>query len=154
MHGINKVSIHKLLQDRQSVDLQPRDKMKSNNDIGKLTVGEKIAYYRKKNNWSQLELSLITGITRDQISRLELDKNSPRLETVIRLEDALNLPRWALLDDLVFDAEINDFTGYEYDEILDLIHQELSRKKLTVYELQIIKKVIFSLVELFTKMKY
>ena len=128
--------------------------MKSNNDIGKLTVGEKIAYYRKKNNWSQLELSLITGITRDQISRLELDKNSPRLETVIRLEDALNLPRWALLDDLVFDAEINDFTGYEYDEILDLIHQELSRKKLTVYELQIIKKVVFSLVELFTKMKY
>ena len=68
-------------------------RIKNQNDIGILTIGEKIAYYRKKNNWSQLDLSLITGITRGQISRLELDKNSPRLETVIQLENAFRLPR-------------------------------------------------------------
>ena len=128
--------------------------MKSNTDIGMLTVGEKIAYYRRKNNWSQLDLALITGITRGQISRLELDKNSPRLETLIQLEDAFNLPRWALLDNLNIAAEDNGLAGYEYDEILDMITRELSRNKLTIYELQIIKNVLFSLVEFFTKMKY
>ncbi len=69
-------------------------------EMEKRSLGEKIAFYRRKNNWSQMDLSLITGITRDQISRLELDKSSPRLETIERLEDAFNLPRWALLDDV------------------------------------------------------
>ncbi len=72
----------------------------NNHEIEERTLGERIAYYRKKNNWSQLELSLMTGITRDQISRLELDKNSPRLETIERLEEAFNLPKWALLNDV------------------------------------------------------
>ena len=123
----------------------------NHNDIGMLTIGEKISYYRKKNNWSQLDLSLITGITRGQISRLELDKNSPRLDTIIQLENAFKLPRWALLDNLNIAGENNDCIGYEYDEILDMIYHELSRKELTIYQLQIIKKVLFSLVEFFTK---
>ncbi len=122
-----------------------------NQEIGERSLGERITYYRKKNNWSQLELSLITGITRDQISRLELDKNSPRLETIERLEEAFNLPRWSLLDDVKTPSPKNYYTDYEYEEILDSIFQEFRKLKFTIYELDILEHILFSMINFFMK---
>ena len=120
-------------------------------EIYRLTLGERIAYYRKKNNWSQLDLSLMTGITRDQISRLELDKNSPRLETIERLEEAFCLPRWALLEDIKKITQKNYYSDLEYEEFLEHIIAELRRWKLTINELEIIEHISFSLIDLFKK---
>ena len=59
-------------------------KNKSTNDVR--TWGEKIAAYRKQAKITQMDLSLRTGITRDQISRLERGKSQPKLETKILIE--------------------------------------------------------------------
>ena len=47
-------------------------KMKSEQELisKERTLGEKVAAYRKKNNWTQYELSERTGIARDHISRI------------------------------------------------------------------------------------
>lgn len=62
------------------------------------TIGKKVAALRKRNLWTQRELSLRTGITRDQISRIERGKSIPTLSTIERFEEAFDLPKWTLPD--------------------------------------------------------
>ena len=104
------------------------------NNIG-LPLGKRIVAARRKARISQLELSLRTGITKDQISRIELGKCSPRLETIEKIEECLGLPKWALLT-----GEVNSFVvlkdpDTERSRIYQQIIHELENCALTVPQL-------------------
>lgn len=121
-------------------------KSKSTNDAR--TWGEKIAAYRKQLEMTQLELSLKTGITRDQISRLERGKSQPKLETIILIEKALNIPGWSFIEESVQEAA--QYKGQKREEksqIIAHIINELSRRNLTLDELQIIEKAILCMAD-------
>ena len=121
-------------------------KNKSTNDAR--TWGEKIAAYRKQSKMTQMDLSLRTGITRDQISRLERGKSQPKLETIILIEKALNIPGWSLIEESVREAaQYKDQQREENSRIIAHIMNELSKRNLTVDELQIIEKAILCMAD-------
>ena len=102
-----------------------------------LTPGQRIAAARKEVGMSQLELSLLTGITKDTISRIETGKCTPRLDTIKVIEKGLNLPEWALLtgeDRTDIISESND----ERTRIYRQIKYELETRQLTVDQLRIV----------------
>jgi DNA adenine methylase len=55
------------------------------------TFGDRIKYLREKQTISQAKLAQITGIVREQISRIENGQINPTLETVFKLSEALNI---------------------------------------------------------------
>lgn len=121
-------------------------KNKTTNDVR--TWGEKIAAFRKQSKMTQLDLSLKTGITRDQISRLERGKSQPKLETIILIEKALNIPGWSLIEESVREAaQYRDQQKEENSRIITHIMNELSKRNLTVDELQIIEKAILCMAD-------
>ena len=121
-------------------------KNKTTNDVR--TWGEKIAAFRKQSKMTQLDLSLKTGITRDQISWLERGKSQPKLETIILIEKALNIPGWSLIEESVREAaQYRDQQKEENSRIITHIMNELSRRNLTVDELQIIEKAILCMAD-------
>lgn len=123
-------------------------KDKPANDVR--TWGEKIAAYRRQSKMTQMELSLRTGITRGQISRLERGKSQPKLETIILIEKALNIPGWSLIEESVREAaQYKDHQREENSRIITHIMDELSKRNLTVDELQIIEKAILCIQGLF-----
>ena len=125
---------------------QNMKKNKTTNDVR--TWGEKIAAFRKQSKMTQLDLSLKTGITRDQISRLERGKSQPKLETIILIEKALNIPGWSLIEESVREAaQYRDQQKEENSRIITHIMNELSRRNLTVDELQIIEKAILCMAD-------
>ena len=121
-------------------------KNKSTNDVR--TWGEKIAAYRRQSKMTQMEVSLKTGITRDQISRLERGKSQPKLETIILIEKALNIPGWSLIEESIREAaQYKDQQREENSRIITHIMDELSKRNLTVDELQIIEKAILCMAD-------
>ena len=112
------------------------------------TWGEKIAAYRKQAKITQLDLSLRTGITRDQISRLERGKSQPKLETIILIEKALNIPGWSLIEESVREAaQYRNQLEEENSRIITHIMNELSKRNLTADELRIIEKAILCMAD-------
>ena len=125
-------------------------KNKSTEDVR--TWGEKIAAYRKQAKITQLDLSLRTGITRDQISRLERGKSQPKLETIILIEKALNIPGWSLIEESVREAaQYKNQQEEENSRIITHIMNELSKRNLTADELRIIEKAILCIANSFHK---
>jgi len=121
-------------------------KNKSTNDVR--TWGEKIAAYRKQAKITQLDLSLRTGITRDQISRLERGKSQPKLETILLIEKALNIPGWSLIEESVREAaQYKNQQEEENSRIITHIMNELSKRNLTADELRIIEKAILCMAD-------
>ena len=121
-------------------------KSKSTNDVR--TWGEKIAAYRKQSKMTQMDLSLKTGITRDQISRLERGKSQPKLETILLIEKALNIPGWSLIEESVQEAaQYKNKQEEENTRIITHIMNELSKRNLTADELQIIEKAILCMAD-------
>ena len=121
-------------------------KNKTTNDVR--TWGEKIAAFRKQSKMTQLDLSLKTGITRDQISRLERGKSQPKLETIILIEKALNIPGWSLIEESVREAaQYKNQLGEEKSRIITHIMNELSKRNLTADELRIIEKAILCMAD-------
>lgn len=55
------------------------------------TFGDRIKYLREKQTISQSKLAQITGIVREQISRIENGQINPTLETIFKLSEALNI---------------------------------------------------------------
>ena len=55
-----------------------------------LRLGYKIKYLRNKQNLSQLDLSLKTGLTTRTISRIECGTIDPKYSTLLRISVALN----------------------------------------------------------------
>ncbi len=103
------------------------------------TLGEKVAAYRKKNNWTQLELSQRTGIARDHISRIETGRVKPKLKTIELLENVFNIPRWTLLENDETYDRLNQNVEYERDQVLHHISNELRKRDLSANELRIVE---------------
>ena len=103
------------------------------------TLGEKVAAYRKKNNWTQLELSQRTGIARDHISRIETGRVKPKLTTIELLENVFNIPRWTLLENDETYDRLNQNVEYERDQVLHHISNELKKRELSANELRIVE---------------
>jgi DNA adenine methylase len=62
------------------------------------TFGDRIKYLREKQNVSQSKLAQVTGIVREQISRIENGQINPTLETVFKLSEAFNISMSELFD--------------------------------------------------------
>ncbi|HBH1374899.1 helix-turn-helix domain-containing protein [Clostridioides difficile] len=56
-----------------------------------MSIGYKLKYYRKNNMLSQSELSKMTGIAQTTISDLEKDKYMPKVDTLCKLAQALDV---------------------------------------------------------------
>lgn len=52
---------------------------------------EKLIETRKEKNITQKELAEVTGVSQQAISRLELEKHIPKIDTFIRILDGLDL---------------------------------------------------------------
>lgn len=55
------------------------------------TIGKNIKQIRKQKNLTQLEIEVISGIDRGQISKIEAGLRNLELSTLIRIADALNI---------------------------------------------------------------
>ena len=105
--------------------------------------------YRKMNNWTQLELSLRTGITCDQINRIERGASDPKLETIVRIENALDLPQWTLLkQDSAEDTDLSSDTAAR-DAITHRIIDEIDQRNLSIDQFLIIEAAVISLANAF-----
>lgn len=113
------------------------------NIIG-LPLGRRIATVRRKVRMSQLELSIRTGITKDQISRIELGKSSPKLETIRKIENSLGLPEWALLTGEAKPSAGSKIHDTERNKIYRQIFHELETCDLTISQLRIVGKAAIS----------
>jgi transcriptional regulator with XRE-family HTH domain len=56
-----------------------------------MTFGRRFQCERHARGFSQDALARASGLTRDGISKIERDKRSPRLETLVRLSRALGV---------------------------------------------------------------
>ncbi|HBG7381142.1 TPA: helix-turn-helix transcriptional regulator [Clostridioides difficile] len=56
-----------------------------------MSIGYKLRYYRKNSMLSQSELSKMTGIAQTTISDLEKDKYMPKVDTLCKLAQALDV---------------------------------------------------------------
>ncbi|OGW94039.1 MAG: hypothetical protein A3K16_01155 [Omnitrophica bacterium RIFCSPLOWO2_01_FULL_45_24] len=54
-------------------------------------IGNRIKKIRKANKFTQNELAIKTGIERPNITRIELGKHYPDLETLEKISDALGI---------------------------------------------------------------
>ena len=71
-----------------------------NNKLGELTnkFGKKIKMERKKRNLSQFALAELSDLNKNSIGVIERAENSPTLETIEKLANALNMPVTELID--------------------------------------------------------
>lgn len=112
------------------------------------TRGELIAALRRDLGYSQEELESRSGVSRTQISRIERDEVvSPGIETIRRLEDALDVP---LMDLFINPAEV-DLKNFpelrQSGAVLSTFEKKLARKKLNAKELQDILDRVMAEVE-------
>lgn len=62
--------------------------------------GKRLARARTRNGYTQTQLSQLTGISRDRLSRLERNRADPRIHEIRKLCDALNMSAdWWLRND-------------------------------------------------------
>lgn len=74
------------------------------------TLGEKIAFYRREKKWSQEDLEEYSGVSRNQIGRIERGECRPKAATIEWIEEALGLPRDDLIRRVQVPAAIDDST--------------------------------------------
>lgn len=85
--------------------------MSSNIDI-KLLLGKRIREYRKKHSLTQFQLAERLGIDDKHLSRIELGKNMPQANTILRLAE-------------VFGIEVKDLFEFSYLKPAAEIRKEL-----------------------------
>ena len=54
------------------------------------TIADQVATRRRELGLSQLDLARLTGTTQSAIARLEAGKRPPRIDTLLRIADALD----------------------------------------------------------------
>ena len=66
--------------------------MRSRDEFGAVyrAMGERIAQERLRRSLSQRELAELTGTTQSAIARLEAGRRAPRLDTLLRVANALD----------------------------------------------------------------
>ena len=98
--------------------------------------GELIAAIRKKLGYSQEELEWRSGVSRTQISRIERDITNPTIETIQKLEKALDVP----LMDLFHDADSVDrehlLRKAKPESVLTKLERKLANGTVSPKELQ------------------
>ncbi|MEI3159716.1 MAG: helix-turn-helix transcriptional regulator [Monoglobus pectinilyticus] len=100
-------------------------------------VGSRIQKCRKAAGLTQRQLSDITGISENHISRIEQGYHNPRFDMVIQIAKALNVPT---------DAFAKDLSDDNVDVFLESIRPNI--EKLNVKQLEYLKKNIELLLEL------
>lgn len=105
------------------------------------TLGEKIAYYRKEKKWSQEDLEEYSGVSRNQIGRIERDECRPKPETLEWIEEALGLPQGKLLRNVQLSTAIDD-PVLEIESALEI--SKLNQKQMK--NVQIIVELICEIV--------
>jgi len=68
-----------------------------------MKLGQKISLLRQQNNMSQENLAVAMGVTRQAVSKWELDEVTPKTATLIKLAKLFNIEVQLLIDD---DSEI------------------------------------------------
>lgn len=85
-------------------------------------IGDRIKYYRNKQNLSQKELSVRCGISQSYITELENGKSKyKQLNTLLKLADYFNIT----LDDLFFDnlEKYREITADEDEQITTMLRE-------------------------------
>ena len=101
------------------------------------TLGEKVAIYRRQKKWSQEDLEEYSGVSRNQIGRIERDECRPKLETLEWIEEALGLPQGKLLRNVQLSTAVDD-PILEIESTLE--NSKLNQKQ--IKNLQIIVELI------------
>ena len=65
----------------------------------RMTIGERIAYYRKKRHLTQQELAKKCNVYHTTLSLYENDKATPKMDTLRKIAQALDIPLKALIPD-------------------------------------------------------
>lgn len=81
-----------------------------------MTTGQRIRIARKKANMTQAELAELLDIPFQSISQWERDIRKPKIETLQRIADALQIPLALLLDEDASDAY---FAGADFATALE-----------------------------------
>lgn len=98
-------------------------------DYSKRTPGEVIRARRTELGWSQLELSLQSGISVPQIGRIERNAVNPKVKTIKQLEGTLGIDLFPLFDD-EHDHEYRPLEGIANDIVKIISTQKLSKNEL------------------------
>lgn len=91
----------------------------------KILLGKRIREYRKKHNLTQFELSEQLGIDDKHLSRIELGKNMPQANTLLKLSE-------------VFGVEVKDLFEFSYLKPDEEIRNELNQIILKLTKEQLI----------------
>ena len=86
-----------------------------------MTTGEKLAMLRKKKGITQEELSEILGVSRQSVSRWEMDVSFPETEKLIKLSRLFDCSIDFLLNSGF--SEKNENTGISFDECRKFIKE-------------------------------
>lgn len=73
-----------------------------------MTFGQKIAFNRKKKNWTQTELANAVGTIRDLIGKYERDDIKPSIDVAAKIADALDCSLDYLIRDITAIAGIDE----------------------------------------------
>ena len=61
-------------------------------------IGAKILYYRRLKGWTQRELGIMSGVSRDRISDIECGKGPYNIESLMLIAKALDVDITVLMD--------------------------------------------------------
>ena len=111
-------------------------KVKERNILKARTRGELIAAIRRKLGYTQEELEWRSGVSKTQISRIERDCTTPGIETIRKLEEALDVP---LIDLFLNPDEVDQESILQVKQpgtVLSQFEKKLAKKQLSSKELQ------------------
>lgn len=114
----------------------------------KLTTGEKIKHLRLERNLTQKALASKCGMYESQIRKYETGKANPKIETLQKIANALNVPINELRSDIEIMAEkITDyvdaiFIAEEVTEYNRIIDKQKDGNGFTPYDIQFVSDFI------------
>lgn len=130
------------------MDKGKNDKVEQRDSLKVRSRGELIAAIRKKLDYSQEDLEWRSGVSKTQISRIERDLTNPTIETIKRLEKALDVP---LMDLFIKPDEVDQENLLQVEQpgtVLSQFEKKLARKRLSAKELQVILNKTLAEIEL------
>lgn len=90
-----------------------------------MDTGKKIKQLRKEKKITQSELGKRMGISQQQIAQYENGKLKPKLETLHRIADALQIPRSILYNDML-PKEKSELVKRDMIDIIDALNLEIT----------------------------
>ena len=118
------------------MDKEKEEKVKERDILKARTRGELIAVVRRKLGYTQEELEWRSGVSKTPISRIERDQTNPGIETIKKLEEALDVP----LMDLFLNPDGIDQERFmqvkQPGAVLSQFEKKLAQKQLSAKELQ------------------